>query len=209
MTAALAKPNVAAKLVGWDDSAQDYRDVAVDANGQIATTTTVAADIEIGAIEIKNDSDDTRAKVGSGARANALRVTIATDDTQVTAAGAVGDSAVTDPTASASMIAALKGLLTTTKKPSTATLANVSGSASSVTLIAANASRLGAVIVNESTAVCYVKFGSTASATSYTYALSGASAAPFATLEVPAGYTGIITGIWTSATGTARTTELT
>lgn len=126
-----------------------------------------------------------------------------------TAAGAVGDSAVTDPTASASMIAALKGLLTTTKKPSTATLANVSGSASSVTLIAANASRLGAVIVNESTAVCYVTFGSTASATSYTYALSGASAAPFATLEVPAGYTGIITGIWTSATGTARTTELT
>lgn len=42
MTAALAKPNVAAKLVGWDDSAQDYRDVAVDANGQIATPLTSA-----------------------------------------------------------------------------------------------------------------------------------------------------------------------
>ena len=88
----------------------------------------------------------------------------------------------------------------------TATLANVAGSASSVTLLAANTGRLGAVIVNDSAATLYIKFGSTASATSFTYLLTAAG-----TLELPtnAVYTGIITGIWTSATGSARVTELT
>lgn len=39
-----------------------------------------ASDLEIGAVEIKNDSDDTRAKVGAGVKDNGLRVTVATDD---------------------------------------------------------------------------------------------------------------------------------
>jgi hypothetical protein len=88
----------------------------------------------------------------------------------------------------------------------TATLANVAGSASSVTLLAANTSRLGAVVMNDSTATLYVKFGSTASTTSFTYLVAAAE-----TLELPANsvYTGIITGIWASATGSARVTELT
>jgi hypothetical protein len=89
---------------------------------------------------------------------------------------------------------------------STATLANVAGSASSVTLAAANASREGVVIMNDSTAILYVKFGATASATSFTYKLNGGE-----TYESsgPVIYTGIITGIWASATGAARVTELT
>lgn len=88
----------------------------------------------------------------------------------------------------------------------TATLANVAGSASSVTLLAANVSRLGAVIMNDSTATLYVKYGATASSTSFTYLVAAG-----ATLELPTNaiYTGIITGIWTSATGNARITELT
>lgn len=86
----------------------------------------------------------------------------------------------------------------------TATLANVAGSASSVTLIAANTSRKGATIQNDSTAILYVKFGSTASSTSYTVLMQ-----PQSYYEVPGGYTGIITGIWASATGNARVTELT
>lgn len=89
---------------------------------------------------------------------------------------------------------------------STATLANVAGSASSVTLIASNASRLGVVIFNDSSAILYVKFGSAASATSFTYKVN-----PYVTLELNQirQYSGIITGIWASATGDARTTELT
>lgn len=92
----------------------------------------------------------------------------------------------------------------------TATLANVSGSASSVTLQALNTNRKGLVIVNDSTAILYVKFGSTASSTSYTYLLAGSSGGIPATLELPGVvYTGIVTGIWASATGAARVTELT
>lgn len=98
-----------------------------------------------------------------------------------------------------------KGNVKTASKAGTATLANVSASASSVTLIAANDFRKGAVIHNDSLNILYVKFGSTASATSYTYRLTSQ-----ATLELPVmTYTGIITGIWTVATGAARTTELT
>lgn len=88
---------------------------------------------------------------------------------------------------------------------SSATLSNVSASASSVTVIASNASRKGAVIYNDSTVNLRIKFGSTASATSFTYLIG-----PGQTWEMPISvlYTGIITGIWDSATGTARVTEL-
>lgn len=89
---------------------------------------------------------------------------------------------------------------------STPTLANVSGSASSVTLLASNTDRLGATIFNDSAATLYLKYGSAASTTSFTYLVL-----PSAVWEMPPGtiYTGIITGIWSSATGAARTTELT
>lgn len=86
----------------------------------------------------------------------------------------------------------------------TPTLANVSGSASSVTLIASNTARKGATIYNDSTVNLYVKFGSAASTTSFTVLML-----PGGYYEVPFSYTGIITGIWDSATGAARTTELT
>lgn len=85
----------------------------------------------------------------------------------------------------------------------TATLSNVAGSASSVTLLALNTSRKGATIVNDSTAILYVKFGSSASSTSYTVKMVAD-----AYFEVPYGYTGIITGVWASATGNARITEI-
>jgi hypothetical protein len=88
------------------------------------------------------------------------------------------------------------------QKAQTATLANVAGSATSVTLLAANNNRKGAQIYNDSTAVLYVKFGSTASTTSFTVLMVAS-----AYYEVPAGYVGIITGVWASATGSARVTE--
>lgn len=91
-----------------------------------------------------------------------------------------------------------------TSKTATATLSNVAGSATSVTLIASNTDRLGATIVNDSSVNLYVKFGSTASATSYTVKMVAS-----AYYEVPYGYTGIITGIWDSATGNARVMEST
>jgi hypothetical protein len=87
----------------------------------------------------------------------------------------------------------------------TATPANVGSSTTSVTLFASNGSRLGAILVNDSTSMLYLKYGATASATSYTYAIEAGG-----TWEMPGPiYTGVIDGIWTSANGNARTTELT
>lgn len=86
-----------------------------------------------------------------------------------------------------------------------ATVSRVSGSASNTTLLAANASRTRVIIYNESTADLYVKFGATASATSYTTKLG-----PGDTYESPTDwvYTGIIDGIWSAANGAAQITEL-
>lgn len=88
----------------------------------------------------------------------------------------------------------------------TATLSNVASSATSVTILASNASRKGAMIYNDSTAVLYIKFGATASATSYVVQIPS-----LGYYELPAAqylYTGIIDGIWASANGNARVTEL-
>ena len=53
-----------------------------------------------------------------------------------------------------------------------ATKANVSGSASSVTILAANLGRIGAAIFNDSAAILYLDLtGGTASTTSYTVQL--------------------------------------
>jgi hypothetical protein len=88
----------------------------------------------------------------------------------------------------------------------TATLANVAGATASTTLQAANTARLGLQIVNDSTAVLYVKFGAAAASTSYTVQLQAGES----WVMPPAyRYTGIVTGIWDSATGNARVTEMT
>jgi hypothetical protein len=95
-------------------------------------------------------------------------------------------------------------LTTKSATSATGTTSNVSGSASSVTLLSSNTSRKGATIVNDSSAILYIKTGTTASATSYTVKLSQDDY-----WEVPYGYTGRIDGIWASATGAARITEFT
>jgi len=84
--------------------------------------------------------------------------------------------------------------------PTTGTASTVAGSASSVTLLASNANRLGATIFNDSTAALYIKLGATASATSFAIKVLQDDY-----YEVPFQYTGIIDGIWASATGNAAT----
>lgn len=93
----------------------------------------------------------------------------------------------------------------TNRVAAAATLANVAGSATSVTLIASNANRRGALIFNDSTAVLYVAYAATASATAHIVQIP---AGGYWEAPVPV-YTGAITGIWSAAAGAARTTELT
>ena len=95
-------------------------------------------------------------------------------------------------------------LYVTPAKSAAPTNANVSSSASNVTLIAANANRKGFTIYNDSAEVLYVKFGATASTTSFNVKM-----APGSLYESNAGvnYTGIIDGIWAAADGAARVGE--
>lgn len=97
------------------------------------------------------------------------------------------------------------GTMTTKETRSTASsVTSVAGSATSVSLLASNANRLAATVYNDSTAILYLKLGATASTTSFTAKLY-----PEDYYEVPANYTGAIDGVWASATGSARITELT
>lgn len=88
---------------------------------------------------------------------------------------------------------------------STGTKSNVGSSASSVTILAANANRKGATIYNDSTQILYLDLsGGTASSSSYSTQVGSQQ---LFELPGPTIYTGLITGIWASANGNARVTE--
>lgn len=86
----------------------------------------------------------------------------------------------------------------------TSTVTRVTSSATVVTLKAANTSRRGLYIFNESTSLVYIKFGSTATSTDYTVRVA---AGGYFELPTPV-YNGIVTGIWASANGAAQVTEV-
>ena len=86
----------------------------------------------------------------------------------------------------------------------TCTGSNVSASATSVTVLSSNTQRLGASLFNDSNSVCYVKCGTTASATDFVVKMG-----PGSFWEVPFGYRGRIDGIWVTATGSMRVAEFT
>lgn len=133
--------------------------------------------------------------------------TIATDDVAGThyevikLADGTADSATRIASGVGTPVSALRVVEATA---ATSTLANVAGSATSVTLQASNANRLGWTVFNDSTAILYVKCGATASTTSFTVKMAAG-----AYWELPFRYTGVVDGIWASATGNARVTEFT
>lgn len=87
-----------------------------------------------------------------------------------------------------------------------ATKTNVT-SAAADTLVLADRARLGAIVYNDSTAILYLSYGSdAASLTNYTRQIPSQGV-----YEMPQEmvYNGMIRGIWASANGFARVTELT
>lgn len=95
--------------------------------------------------------------------------------------------------------------MATAALPATAaTVTSVDSATTSTSLLAANADRKGATILNTDTNALYVDLsGGTASATAYSVNL-----AQNASYDVPYGYTGAITGIWAGdGTGAALITE--
>ncbi len=147
---------------------------------------------------------------GTAANLNATVVGTGTFAVQNTAATPAGSNVIGHVIADSGSTTAVTGTVTTKEtKSATNTTATVAGSATVVTLIASNANRLGATITNESAAVLYLKLGASASLTDYTCTLAPTASSVNAYYEVPFGFTGIITGIWASATGNARVGELT
>lgn len=91
----------------------------------------------------------------------------------------------------------------------TATVSSVASSASSVVLFAAaepNAADLR-IVHNDSSAILYIKYGATASTTSFTAKLAADASYTFPVGRGGAIYTGVVHGIWASANGFARLTE--
>lgn len=89
---------------------------------------------------------------------------------------------------------------------SSSAVSSVTSAATNTVLLASNASRRQAVLYNDCDKAVYVKLGTTASNTSFSYRLQ-----PNQTLELPTPvYTGAIDGIWDSSpTGSMRVTEIT
>jgi len=122
--------------------------------------------------------------------ANTPRVCIASDQAPIEITGSASLTGTVDLT-----------------KPDTGTRSQVSDSATNVTILAANASRLGATVYNDSSAILYLGLGTTDVTTS-NYTIKVASSGYY---EVPYGYTGAIEGLWATDPndGAARVTELT
>lgn len=91
----------------------------------------------------------------------------------------------------------------TVTRPTVATLTNKSSSATNIKLWDAASDVNARTIYNDSTAVLYVKFGVTASTTSYTVQIAAGGYYEF---PQPT-YAGQVDGIWASANGSARLTS--
>lgn len=131
-----------------------------------------------------------------------------TGDTGVFALAVRNDNAATSTTNAntdySQISTDITGTVFVRQSPSnTPTLANVAASATSVTALAANAARRSAIFYNDSTSDCYIKYGTTASATSFSYYLPS-----LGTLSIDGNeYAGRVDVIHLSATGNLRVTE--
>lgn len=196
-------------------------------NTLLKPASTLTAVTTVGTVTNLSQQSGVAISIGTGARdAGTQRVTIATNDV-VPITDNSGSLTVDAPVATpvfvrlsdgAAAISTLPVSLTSTTvtgtvttketRSTTNTTATVASSATVVTLIASNANRLGGTIYNDSSAILYVKLGATASTSDFTVALSPLTSSIGGYFEVPFAYTGIITGIWASATGNARVGEI-
>lgn len=103
------------------------------------------------------------------------------------------------------MFVDINGRQITAQKVEIGTQTSVTGAAVDTLLLPANTARLGATIHNDSNATLYILLANT-TASSSVFTVSLLEGGYY---EIPYGYTGIIKGIWSTASGFARITELT
>ena len=177
------------------DSTGAARFFSTDVNGQqnITTTGSLPVTIVAGGSSANNVSN-----TGSAAPAQAAFVGGA--DSNKVLRGLLTD------TGGAQVITSTGSLPTVPRAiATTSTGTNISGSVSSVQFLPSNTSRLMATFFNDSTALCYLKWGTPASVTEYAVQMPAYS---YYELPWPV-YTGRVDGIWAVATGSMRITELT
>lgn len=181
---------------------------AANLNATVVGTGTFAVQAaQSGAYNITNITGTVSLPTGAATSANQTNGTQQakiTDGTNLATIKAASTASVTTDT---SLVVAISPNSNTVRQAGTATSAitSVSGSVTTVQLLASNAARKGAAFYNDSASVLYLKLGVTASTTSYTVQLVAGAYYELPTTIV---YTGEIDGIWTSAVGAVRITEL-
>lgn len=90
-------------------------------------------------------------------------------------------------------------------RPASAALSQVAASITSVVIVADNAARRQVVVVNDSASDLFLAFAATATVSAYTVLLPRNSQWG----SVLDGYTGVVSGIWSTAIGNAAVTEIT
>lgn len=116
-----------------------------------------------------------------------------------------------DPTTNANLISYIRGILSTLldikTRAGTGTTSQVASGVASVTILAANANRKGASIQNSDANNLFLRCSAAGAASTTVFTIRLAQWDYF---EVPAGYTGIIVGIWdVDGAGSAIVTEYT
>lgn len=130
--------------------------------------------------------------------------TAANQSTEITALGTINSSVGTVNTTLGTTNTTLTTISGRLAKAATGTITSSTSAATTAVLKAANTARLGLSIFNDSTAILYVAFAATASTTVYSIRVEANGY-----VEVPFGYTGVVSGIWATANGAARVTEFT
>lgn len=97
-------------------------------------------------------------------------------------------------------------LKVTIATPSTGTFSSVTSVTTATTILASNSLRKGATISNASVSSLHLLLSATGTVSLTTYSVVMLANSYF---EVPFGYTGTIQGIWVTANGSAKVTELT
>lgn len=152
-------------------------------SGTVSLPTGAATETTLSALNAKFNS------LGQKTMANSAPVVIASDQTVIPVSDN-GGSLTVDGSISITGAA-------------TATVASVTSSATNVTLFASNSSAKMRTVYNDSSRNLYLKFGTTASATSFTVLIANGGYYEF---PLPI-YTGQVDGLWNVANGFARTTE--
>lgn len=151
------------------------------------------ASIEAGQMSIDIAHTEDSIKIGDG-----------TDFLAVNADGSINVSGVSTAANQVTGNTSLSNIDSKLSASTSATPVAVVSSATSVILLASNSSRKAASFYNDSTAILYLKTGTTASSSSYTVQIP-----PQGYFELPINYTGRIDGIWVSANGNCLVTEYT